>query len=270
MTPQLLPIELSVIREALEAAQNGLAWYRDRSPEAVDGSDDEADDLIARALSSLDQVVKGAPTGLLARAEELHEKAFMPWNQAEKLALSEVGVDDGQIDELIGNSSPTSLTTLLDPEEVREFVRSVLVYAQAAQTAPDHLPDARKMIALLSHGGPREQPSHQVFGIIDPDYATAFTKTRIAAWQHGYAITLHGSFTRDLDLVAVPWTDRACDVETLVAAIEYRTCLKRQGPCTDKPHGRKAVSLLFPAFEDPRWIDLSIMPRRLAQEVATA
>jgi hypothetical protein len=115
-----------------------------------------------------------------------------------------------------------------------------------------------------------ELQSGPVFGIIDPDYAAAFTKARIAAWQHGYAITLHGSFTRDLDLVAVPWTDRACDAETLVAALEYRTGLKRQGPPSDKPHGRKAVSLLFPAFEDPRWIDLSILPRLPSQEVATA
>lgn len=97
--------------------------------------------------------------------------------------------------------------------------------------------------------------------IHDPDYAVAYTKARIAAWQFGWAITLHGSFTRDLDLVAIPWTDRACDVERLIAAIEYRTGLKRQGPPSDKPHGRKAVSLLFPDAEDCRWVDLSIMPR---------
>lgn len=99
------------------------------------------------------------------------------------------------------------------------------------------------------------------FGVIDPDYATAYTKARIAAWQHGYAIALQGSFTRDLDLVAIPWADSASDSETLVAAIEYRTGLKRQGAPSEKPHGRKAWSLLFPAFEDPRWIDISVVPR---------
>ncbi|WP_423457996.1 hypothetical protein [Ottowia sp. VDI28] len=104
-------------------------------------------------------------------------------------------------------------------------------------------------------------PAKLPFGIIDPDYATAYTKARIAAWQFGYAIALHGSFTRDLDLIAIPWTDHACDLETLVRGIEYRTGLKRQGPPSDKPHGRKAVSLLFPGFEDPRWVDLSILPR---------
>lgn len=103
-------------------------------------------------------------------------------------------------------------------------------------------------------------PEGQPFGIIDPDYATAYTKARIAAWQYGYALTLHGSFTRDLDLVAVPWTTHACGAEMLVKAIEYRTGLKRQGPPSEKPHGRQAFSLLFPGFEDPRWVDLSIAP----------
>lgn len=103
-------------------------------------------------------------------------------------------------------------------------------------------------------------PTGLPFGVIDPDYATFYTKARIAAWQYGYALTLHGSFTRDLDLVAVPWADHACGLETLVTAIEYRTGLKRKGPTSDKPHGRQAVSLMFPGFEDPRWVDLSIVP----------
>lgn len=43
------------VREALEAARNGLQWYRDSYPDAVDGSDDEADELIDRALAALAQ-----------------------------------------------------------------------------------------------------------------------------------------------------------------------------------------------------------------------
>jgi hypothetical protein len=97
------------------------------------------------------------------------------------------------------------------------------------------------------------------FGIIDPDYATAYTKIRIAAWQYGYAIGLQGSFTRDLDLIAVPWTAMACPAEHLVKQIEYRSGLKRQGPPKEQPHGRRSWSLLFPGFEDPRWVDLSVV-----------
>lgn len=44
--------------------------------------------------------------------------------------------------------------------------------------------------------------------IADPDYARIFTQARILAWQYGYACLAHGSFTRDLDLLLVPWADR--------------------------------------------------------------
>lgn len=100
------------------------------------------------------------------------------------------------------------------------------------------------------------------FGIIDPDYSKAYTIARIVAWQYGYALCLHGSFTRDLDLVAVPWTGHACPPEHLVQQIEFRSGLKRQGDPSAKPHGRLAWSLLFPGFEDPRWVDLSVLPPR--------
>lgn len=102
------------------------------------------------------------------------------------------------------------------------------------------------------------------FGIIDPDYAKAYTIIRIVGWQFGYAVCLHGSFTRDLDLVAVPWREGVIGAERLVGQIEYRTGLKRQGEPGAKPYGRQAWTLLFPGFEDPRWVDLSILPPPVA------
>ena len=99
------------------------------------------------------------------------------------------------------------------------------------------------------------------FGIIDPDYAVIYTKARISAWSHGYAIAIQGSFTRDLDLLAVPWTEQASDAETLVYEIAYRTGLENQGAPSQKPHGRTAYSLMLPGFTECRWVDLSVLPR---------
>ena len=67
----------------------------------------------------------------LQRAIDLHEKAFMPWVEAEKLALEEDGIGDSEIDELIGNASSHAIVGLLGDEEVREFVRSILVHQYA-------------------------------------------------------------------------------------------------------------------------------------------
>lgn len=114
--------------------------------------------------------------------------------------------------------------------------------------------------AWFSVGGDRDNTG-QVYGIIDPDYGRAYTMIRKLAWEEGYAIGLHGSFTRDLDLIAVPWVERPCEPEHLVrrvlAATRMQSLPSNPGK---KPQGRLVWTLLFPKFGDPRFIDLSIMP----------
>jgi hypothetical protein len=100
-----------------------------------------------------------------------------------------------------------------------------------------------------------------VFGIIDPDYGRIYTIARLLAWQEGYAIALHGSFTRDLDLIAVPWAENACDCWHLVKRIEDATKLKSLGAPSVRPNGRLTWTLTFPAFGDPRFVDLSVMSK---------
>ena len=107
--------------------------------------------------------------------------------------------------------------------------------------------------------------------ILDPDYARIFTQARIIAWQYGYACVAHGSYTRDLDLLLVPWTDQARpNHDQLVKLIAEAGGLRfRDGKddiyesvpdFSDKPHGRKAVTLFFRGFSDRRWVDVSILP----------
>lgn len=76
----------------------------------------------------------------------------------------------------------------------------------------------------------------------------------------GYALALHGSIQRDLDLVAVPWVDGAADPVQLLAALceEFDLTVPPVGDPEIKPHGRLAWSI-------PLWwgayIDLSVVPR---------
>jgi hypothetical protein len=104
------------------------------------------------------------------------------------------------------------------------------------------------------------------YGIIDPDYARVFTMARCLAWSEGYALAMHGSFTRDLDMIAVPWADAACEPGHLVRRIAEATDLKICSAPGQKPHGRLAFTLMFKGFADPRWVDLSVMPRQPAPE----
>ena len=105
------------------------------------------------------------------------------------------------------------------------------------------------------------------YGIIDPEYARIFTFSRVIAWQEGYALMMHGSFTRDLDLIAVPWTKTPCEPEHLINRIVGITDLKIQSDgAIVKHHGRKVWTLLFPGDADPRFVDFSILPRPLLSE----
>lgn len=99
----------------------------------------------------------------------------------------------------------------------------------------------------------------------------------------GYALCVHGSLVRDLDLVACPWTDEAADPPDLVLALAEASGGvfidgSRANPDgsfvqvsayepTQKPHGRLAWTVHTGA---EMWIDLSVMPRREVDRSAVA
>jgi hypothetical protein len=96
----------------------------------------------------------------------------------------------------------------------------------------------------------------------------------MAARHHGYALLVHGSGQRDLDLVAVPWVAGASTgdalaevVRQIAGAVYSRT---KPTPRYWKPHGRRAYTLLLLEEHDGTgdrrlngqllYIDLSVMP----------
>lgn len=89
---------------------------------------------------------------------------------------------------------------------------------------------------------------------------------RRVAKDAGYALTVHGSLDRDIDLVAVPWREhQIADADRLVillsgavASVTGR-CNPERG-WTEKPHGRLAKILLAWCGENTASLDLSIMP----------
>jgi hypothetical protein len=125
-----------------------------------------------------------------------------------------------------------------------------------------------------------EEPKGLPYGIIDPDYARVYTQARIVAWQYGYACVMHGSFTRDLDLLLVPWTKEARGNNDQLLKLIADSCslrfrdgvepvYKAVPDYTEKPHGRKSCSLFFPGANDRRWIDISVLPATQPSPEAT-
>lgn len=90
---------------------------------------------------------------------------------------------------------------------------------------------------------------------------------RRVAKEAGYAITVHGSLNRDIDLVAVAWAEHnvwSIDklIEALVGAVRAVTgrafCHDKEW--TVKPYGRRAKIILAWCGENTASLDLSIMP----------
>ena len=104
--------------------------------------------------------------------------------------------------------------------------------------------------------------------MIAPWYVMAYTGLERIAWRHGYALALHGSMGRDLDLVAIPWTEDADSPEKLIEAF-VRFVIKKADvqmhtlrTPVHKPHGRLAYAI--PIGHDGHYLDVSIMPRSIA------
>lgn len=81
----------------------------------------------------------------------------------------------------------------------------------------------------------------------------------------GWALAVHGSLARDIDLVAVPWTDRALTEDQLAGSLKqvlakmYPIELEiAPGAGQPKPHGRLCWSWWIRPWT---YVDLSIFPR---------
>ena len=99
--------------------------------------------------------------------------------------------------------------------------------------------------------------------MISPWYAAMLSKMDRIAWRHGYALAVHGSMTRDLDLIAVPWVEDASNHDALLSDLQEfivaNTDIKADGPFrpTVKPHGRMAYTI--PMGYKGHCLDVSIM-----------
>ena len=100
-------------------------------------------------------------------------------------------------------------------------------------------------------------------------YNSVLPAIREAAHEHGYAIGLHGSMRRDLDLIAVPWVAIHSTREELAKAVHRAACGMTQESYQweKKPCGRMATSMpiCWPEWPGHRGIlslgciDLSVM-----------
>jgi hypothetical protein len=116
-----------------------------------------------------------------------------------------------------------------------------------------------------------EKPTH-----VKPNFYTyCFEELKIIARRYGYNLVIHGSMNRDLDLIAIPWSEKLGVVESMI--MEFSEYLGASiMPLTEKqkycfPHGRYSYILEMcrrkfdngvGVFGDDReyYLDISIIP----------
>ncbi|QIB32623.1 hypothetical protein [Ancylobacter pratisalsi] len=97
-------------------------------------------------------------------------------------------------------------------------------------------------------------------------YSMTIDPLRKVARQLGYAITTHGSLVKDIDLLAIPWTEDAVEAEVLAAAVieiiraadENEFAIVDRDCPRPKPHGRRCWSI---HFTGGGFFDFGVMPR---------
>jgi hypothetical protein len=92
-------------------------------------------------------------------------------------------------------------------------------------------------------------------------YSLFYEVMRQIANDHGYALCLHGSMQRDMDVVAIPWIPEPKPyidmIKAFGKAIGYvYDDIYIEANMSDKPLGRKAINL---NIGGENWIDLSII-----------
>lgn len=91
-------------------------------------------------------------------------------------------------------------------------------------------------------------------------FAALYARMSEKAAEFGYALALHGSLSRDCDMIAVPWTHEAVSAETLLDSFMgiVGGFFAPQDYVAYKPHGRRAWSIHLGGGP---YLDISVMPR---------
>jgi len=91
-----------------------------------------------------------------------------------------------------------------------------------------------------------------------PMYAAMYPGLAGIARKHGYALAVHGTLARDMDLICIPWVAQPSEPQTVVDEITKEFAIRQVGELGKKEHGRIAWTISV-GFGDC-FIDLSFMP----------
>lgn len=122
-------------------------------------------------------------------------------------------------------------------------------------------PDCPGCTAEMEHPDDPKDDGTRVPGFT---YAWMIPYLTRTARRCGYALAVHGSMSRDLDLIAVPWVETAWEPNLfaieMARMVDGSLIADKDGRLgTPKLHGRMAYNIAFKSAW--HFIDLSVMPK---------
>jgi len=97
-----------------------------------------------------------------------------------------------------------------------------------------------------------------------PVYCAIYPQLAEIARSHGYALAIHGSLGRDMDLICIPWVDKPSGSLIVIKDMCNEFAIKEIGQSEIKEHGRVAHTLSICHGEC--FIDLSFMPTQKMEQ----
>ena len=140
---------------------------------------------------------------------------------------------------------------MADGAKLYDLIHGLTVEQLGGVGAPEQV--VRDRIASIVR-----QHTFQVYDSIAIYYLELLPPIRTVARACGYAVGLHGSMSRDFDLIACPWSHEAKSAEELAEAVRESCGGPFEGNITEKPHGRRAWTIRISGHA---YVDLSVMPR---------
>lgn len=95
-----------------------------------------------------------------------------------------------------------------------------------------------------------------------PMYCAMYPRLAEIVRAHGYALAVHGTLQRDMDLTCIPWAESPSDPASVVQSITSEYAVRVVGEPDTTWHGRERWTITVGFGECA--IDLSFMPRRAA------
>jgi hypothetical protein len=92
-----------------------------------------------------------------------------------------------------------------------------------------------------------------------PMYCALYPDLANICRSHGYALAIHGSLARDMDLICVPWIELCDSPEVVVKDITTQFAIRSIGEPEIREHGREIWTISI--GHGDCFIDLSFMPR---------